>query len=99
MGLTVFMTVYFILLLLYLYPHWPVTAVGWALMLLVGIPVSVVLELLGNAMFLKRRGEGVSREGFSGKRIAVALLLIVGVVVLLGGFAYYFGDHIRRHFN
>ena len=61
-GLAVLLVVYLLLVLVYVYPHWPIDLVGWAILILVGVPVSFGLELIGGNIFSRRLG-----QRFSGK--------------------------------
>lgn len=97
-GFLVVLGVYLVLIILYIYPHRPIDLVGWSILILVGIPVSIFLEWIGEIAFSKKAGLKISGEKFSTKRLLVALLFFVllgGVLVLLW---LIFGSIVRPHF-
>lgn len=98
-GFAVLLVVYLLLVLIYVYPHWPIDLIGWGILILVGIPVSFCLELIGGNIFSRQVGQRVSSKGFSVKRIAIVLLIILGVA---GAFFFFWTacePFVRPHFK
>lgn len=98
-GVPIFLGVYIVLILLYIHPHWPIDLVGWLILIVVGIPISLCLEWIGESVFSDKVGLKISSEKFSIKRIVFSLFVsavIVGALVLLW---LVFGSFIRHHFG
>jgi hypothetical protein len=98
-GFTVSVAIYLLLILAYVYPHWPVDIVGWAIIIIVGIPVSFCLELIGENFFSRQMGQRVSGKRLSVKRIGIALLVIVGLAGVLFLLQTVCDPFIRPHFK
>lgn len=98
-GFAVLFVVYLVPILVYIYPHWPLDSVGWAILILVGFPVSACLELIGGFIFSRQAGQRISAKRFSATRIGIALLVFMG---LAGGLLFLwssFEPFIRPHFK
>jgi hypothetical protein len=98
-GIVIFLGTYLVLILLYIYPHWPVDLVGWLVLILIGVPISFCLEWISESAFSKKTGVRISTNRLSVTRIAIALLFIV---LIAGTFALLWaacGPFIRPHFN
>lgn len=98
-GIPIFLGVYLVLMLFYVYPHWPLDLIGWAILVLAGIPASLCLEVIGEFVLSEESGQEISNNKFSIKRVVIALLVfavIAGASILLW-FAY--GSSIRHHFR
>ena len=98
-GVLIFVSVYLVLILPYIYPHWPVDLVGWLVLILIGVPISFCLEWISESAFSKKTGVRISTNRLSITRIAIALLFIV---LIAGAFALLWaacGPFIRPHFN
>ena len=83
-----------VLVLVQIAPAWPKTLVGWGVILLVGLPLYVVLEIAWEVLFERmwggRVGSWVTRrteyQRFSWLRVCYALvigMLVVGVFVVV----------------
>ncbi|MEM7434506.1 MAG: hypothetical protein AAF436_05090 [Myxococcota bacterium] len=80
------------------YPLHPITPLGWALWFVLALPVTVLLEGVGQTVFGERLGRKIDgARGISAKRILVALafslvafalgtLVVVSVGAVGGGF-------------
>ena len=77
--------------LLALSPHWPRTALGWALVVLFGPPLWLVVEYASSWT-----GEITPDDS-----VTLALYGVVFLVVLAGGYClawWVLGDYLRPHF-
>jgi len=97
-GVLVILVVYLVLLLYYIYPHWPIDIVGWFILMLVGIPISLCLEWIGESIFRKEVEKKISDKKFSAKRITFSLLVFLGVAGVFVILWLIFGSFIRPHF-
>jgi len=73
-------------LLLNLFPYAPSSLAGWVLLVVVGIPLYVLLEGLGELVFNDKVGRRTSDKDFSGARIlfgVVLMLAFYGIVYLV----------------
>jgi hypothetical protein len=57
------------LLLLNLFPWVPSSLTGWVILVVVGIPLYILLEGLGEVFFSEKVGKSISDKDFSGVRI------------------------------
>ena len=97
-GVLVVLVVYLALLLYYIYPHWPIDLLGWFILILVGIPISLCLEWIGESIFSKEVGQKISDRKLSAKRIIFSLLVFVGIAGVFVILWFIFGSFIRPHF-
>jgi phosphatidylserine synthase len=98
-GVPVILGIYLILILFYIYPHWPNDLIGWIFLILAGIPTFIFLELFGETVFIEKTGMKISKKRFSVKRIVFSIF-VVGVII--GTFVLIwvnFGSYIRHHFG
>lgn len=63
-GVLVVLVVYLVLLLYYIYPHWPIDLVGWFILILVGIPISLCLEWIGESILVRKLGKKYRIKSF-----------------------------------
>ena len=73
-------------LLLALFPWAPSSLTGWVILVVVGLPLYVLLEGLGEVVFSEKVGKSISDKAFSGARIlySVAVMLtFYGLVYLI----------------
>jgi hypothetical protein len=98
-GLPFVVGIYVGLIFLYIYPHKPVDLVGWLLLFFVGIPVSGLLEWLGDRFLNSRAESNASLGRVSAKRITLGLfafLALIGVAIV---FWLLFGPLVGPHFS
>ncbi len=102
-GLPIVLGSYVCLLLLDVFPYRPIDAIGWCLLIFVGIPAFFFLECMGECVFSDRVSLSISGERFSYRRIAFAVL----IALILGACALFFwpvferllGPFLGRHFG
>jgi len=70
------------LVLLLVAPHFPASALEWALLFVAGPPLYVLGEALGSWVFSSERGHHISPKGFSVLRITYALVIMLAFVAL-----------------
>lgn len=97
-GMPILLGVYLILLLFYSYPHWPVDLFGWLILILGGVPISLFLEWIGEALLSQNTGSTLSGKKFSFKRIILALLLFIIIGCTLAFLWFLFSPFLRQHF-
>lgn len=98
-GIPIFLTIYLILMLLYIYPHWPADLIGWTILLFVGIPICLFLELIGESVLRKETGQAISTKKFSIKRLLVAISICIRIIVVLVLLWSTWGSSISIHFS
>jgi len=98
-GIPIFLIFYVVLILLYLYPHWPTDLVGWFILIVVGIPISLCVEWVGEILFSERIGLRISGKKFSVTRIVFSLFVFLVIAGVLALFWFVFGPFIRQHFR
>jgi hypothetical protein len=92
------MLVYALSILVNFFPHWPRSIVGWLILLLVGVPVSMLLETAGQFVFSERHGRAISPAAFSGKRLAILLVFFSLAFAVLYGIWLLVWPRISEHF-
>lgn len=99
-GFSIILSLYLILILLYIYPYWPIDITGWCFLILVGIPIAMLFEFFGESIFNKKVGSKISNKSFSLKRIGFSLclllILIIGGVFLWNELASLIGHHFKN---
>ncbi len=98
-GIPIFFGIYLALMFFYVYSHWPIDLIGWSILILAGIPASLCLELIGKLGFTKERGQKVSSNRFSAKRVMIALFFVILIVSAFGLFWFVYGSFVRTHFK
>ena len=98
-GILIFLGIYLILLLLYIYPHLPIDLCGWTILISVGIPLALSLELIGEFVLRTKTGRKISSARFSAKRISIVIVTLLIIAVALGVFWYRWAPAIRPHFK
>jgi len=78
-GIVVALAFYVPLLLLGILPHRPRGFVGWLILVGVGVPIALVLEVLSGSVLTEQRGRGISAARFSVRRILFAMAFAVVV--------------------
>jgi uncharacterized membrane protein SirB2 len=68
-----------------LWPWVPRTKGQWVLLLVFGPPLYVLCEGVGEKFFLSKRGDRISAEAFSFKRIMVGVAVFLFVTAILAG--------------
>lgn len=100
-GISILFATYLVLMLLYVYPHWPIDLIGWSILILAGIPVFLCLE--GVVVFTKERGQKISSNEFSIKRVITALIISLIILSLIASASCLlwvaYGSFIRTHFR
>jgi hypothetical protein len=98
-GIGCIFIIYVPLMLLYIYPHLPNSAIGWAIILFVGVPLSIALEALSELIFSEKIGKKISGKRLSGIRILLALIFAIVVFGTLGLLSWYFIPYIAEYFT
>jgi len=98
-GFFILLVVYLVLLLFYIYPHWPIDLIGWAILILVGIPLALFLELISEFFFNKKTGQKISDAKFSIKRILIVIMAVIIIFGVLALFWYRWSSVIQPHFK
>src|SRR5438093_2155590 len=65
------------LVLLEIYPHWPISPTGWLVVVLAGPPMLLALELCGEMIFSDSTSRRISDKTFSAVRIAFGLIIFL----------------------
>ena len=86
------------LLLLGILPHRPRGFVGWLILVGVGVPIALVLEVLSGSVLTEKRGRGMSSARFSVRRILFAMTFAVVVFGALSWIGFFAWPHIREYF-
>jgi len=97
-GLPIFVGICILLILADIFPFRPADLIGWAILILAGIPLLLCLAWIGESVFSKKLSQKISDEKLSFKRVIFALfvfLAMAGALVLLW---LVFGSPIRQHF-
>jgi hypothetical protein len=81
-----------------LYPHWPNSAIGWAILIFIGIPLSIALEALFEFAFSEKIGKSITDKRFSGLRIIIALVFALFVLGTFALILWFFAPHVRQYF-
>lgn len=97
-GIPILLGVYLILLLFYIYPHWPIDLVGWLILIFGGVVISFFLEWIGESLFTEKTGLRLSGKKFSLKRIVVTLLVFIAIACGLAILWFLLGSFLRPHF-
>jgi len=98
-GIPIFLAIYVVLILLYLYPHWPIDLMGWFILIVVGIPISLCLEWIGESLLSERISMKISSKKFSMRRIAFSLVVFLLISGVLGFFWFVLSPFVRHHFR
>ncbi len=98
-GISIFLAIYVVLILLYLYPHWPIDLVGWVILMGVGIPISLCVEWVGESVLSERIGLKISGKSFSVTRIVFSLFVFLVIAGGLALFWFVLGPFVRQHFR
>lgn len=98
-GILILLATYLVLTLLYIYPHWPIDISGWFILILLGIPISLILEWLGEIIFTKESGQKISNKTFSFKRLIIALVIFVSIIVTLSLLWFAYGSMLTKYFK
>jgi hypothetical protein len=69
-----------LILIIGIFPDYPKTTVGWVMLIVIGPPVYLLAEGIGEKIFSRKVGEKISRKGFSIARIIVATILLYGII-------------------
>lgn len=97
-GVPILLGVYLALILFYIYPHWPIDLIGWSILILAGIPISLGLEWIGESTFSEKAGLRISNKKFSAKRIGFSIFIFILIMVILGLLWFIFSSFVRQHF-
>jgi len=97
-GIPILLGVYLILLLFYIYPHWPIDLIGWLILIFGGVAISLFLEWIGESLFAEKTGLRLSGRKFSLKRIVVTLLVFMAIACGLAVLWFLLGSFLRPHF-
>lgn len=95
----IFLGFYLVLILLYIYPHWPMNVVGWFILIVIGIPISLYLEWTGEFVFNKKVGLKISHKNFSVKRIMLALFVFIVIGGILVFLWFIFKSFLSQYFK
>ncbi|WP_144305923.1 hypothetical protein [Oceanidesulfovibrio marinus] len=99
LGFSIAMSVYLILVLLYIYPHLPKDYTGWIIVCAVGIPLYVLWEVVVGYVISREVGSEIASKSFSIKRIMFAVValsvVITGLLLMSNMLQPLIGDHFR----
>ena len=98
-GTCLVILVYVLSVLLNFFPHWPRSIVGWLVLLVIGVPLSMLLEAVGLFVLTERQGRAISPAAFSVKRLAICLLFFGLAFAALYGIWLVIGTRISEHFS
>jgi len=96
-GIPILLGVYLILLLFYIYPHWPIDIIGWLILIFGGVAISLFLEWIGESLFTEKTGLRLSGKKFSLNRIVVTLLVFIAIACGLAVLWLLLGSFLRPH--
>jgi hypothetical protein len=99
LGMMFFLICYSFLMLLYIYPHWPIDFIGWILLVVVGIPAYLCLEFISTWFFCSKRGHKVSTGNFSFKRIIIGTVFVLVAIIAFGFLFYVLTPIVAPHFR
>ena len=97
-GIGFIFIIYIPLILLYIYPKLPNSAIGWAIILFIGIPLAIALETLSEFILSDKIGKKISGNKYSGIRVLIALLIALFILGIFGFLSRYFMPHINKYF-
>jgi len=97
-GLPIFLGVYILVILADIFPFRPTDLIGWAVLILAGIPILLCLEWIGKSVFSKKVGHKISDDKFSFRRIIFSLFIFLAVAAVFTLLWFVFGPLIRQHF-
>ena len=82
-------------MLIFAFPHYPKTLVGWAAFFLLALPVTLVGEVVGEGLWRNRVAQVVERrtegKSFSWLRIAYGFVTMLALFAVVLGLALFFG--------
>ena len=84
-----------VLILVTLWPWFPRTPMQWLLTLLLGVPIWVGMELLGETLFSPKLARRISARKFSWLRVFYGVFAMVLFVAIALGVAYVVGVAMR----
>ena len=97
-GLPIFGGICILVILADIFPFRPADLIGWAILILAGIPILICLALIGESVFSKKVGQNISDGKFSVKRVVLALFVFLAIAGILTLLWLYFGPFMRQHF-
>ena len=79
---------------------WPITATGWAILLLFGFPAWMFGEYLGDRVFSQKISEAIdpSEKKVSIKRLEYAFFAMIMIMAIWGCIYYYFKPFWVKNF-
>ena len=87
-------------MLVYSFPNYPKTLLGWALFLSLALPITLIGELIGNGLWrnhlLRRIDEGTGKGSSSFLRIVYGVLAMLLVFATAWGLALFLGRGISK---
>ncbi len=79
---TIGFAAYMVLIFLSIFPHLPVSTVGWLIVIFVGIPAALLVQWIGELLFNERFGKKISRKPISLGRMTIAIFVAICYVGL-----------------
>lgn len=98
-NLSIFLCISIILILLNIYPHRPIDLLGWIILIVGGILISLYLEWIGEFLFNEKIGLKISNKKFSSKRIIFSLFIFGCIIGALFSLWFSLRFFIRQHFE
>ena len=77
----------------------PNSTIGWAIIIIVGIPLSITLEALSELIFSEKIGKKISGKRLSGIRIFLALIFAIVIFAALGLLSWFFMPYMDNYFS
>lgn len=99
LGIVIILIMYLALALLYIYPHLPIDTTGWAILLLFGVPITLIMERLAEIVFKDEIGQRISNKKCSIKRIIIALCILLTIIGVLYSISILLWPVISPHFK
>jgi hypothetical protein len=98
-SIPIFLIVYLFIICLAIYPHIPIDYIGWIILIFIGIPIMIFVELIGTYVFNEKISNKLSRNKFSLKRIIYALNIGLLIIIISLIIWIKFNNIIIEHFK
>ena len=98
-GIIILAVFYIPLILFSIYPLKPLEITGWLIIILIGMPILLALEFIGESIFNKKVGMKISEKRFSTFRVIIALLIFLTFGIMFYVLMWHFESLIRVHFG
>ena len=80
-----------------IFPHRPRGVIGWLILMGIGVPASLALELSGSILN-EKRGRAISSATFSAGRILIMLTFLSAILGALCAIGFFTWPHICEYF-